>query len=157
MPEQPLLVADNVINTYWLPNLLPTIYKLVPVFVVKVSRPYFSTGLQGAREKFGLGTRLLISLKCVAHMHLVEDRVCDKFNKVCLSPTLSRSCMLQCKGITNNLWLPQIPNESIKYEPCLLFSSTVFSAAMWSKYEYVSKTFDSTRNYRIIVMSTRYM
>ena len=29
-----------------------------PVFAVKVSRPYFSTSPQAAREKFGLGTRL---------------------------------------------------------------------------------------------------
>ena len=34
--------------------------KLAPVFVVKVSRPYFSTSPQGAREKLGLGTRLVI-------------------------------------------------------------------------------------------------
>ena len=34
-------------------------YKLAPVFAVKVSRPYFSTSPQGAREKFGLGTRLV--------------------------------------------------------------------------------------------------
>ena len=41
--KQPLLEADNVINTYHYPNLLTAICKLAPVFVVKVSRPYFLT------------------------------------------------------------------------------------------------------------------
>ena len=53
-----LLVADNVIYTYNYPNLLTTICKHAPIFVVKVSRPYFSTSPQGAHEKFGLGMRL---------------------------------------------------------------------------------------------------
>ena len=58
-----LLVADNVINTY---NLLTALYKLAPVFAAKVSRPYFSTSPQGAREKFGLGTRLKAD-QCPVH------------------------------------------------------------------------------------------
>ena len=49
--KQTLLVADNVINTY---NLLTAICKLAPVYIVKVSRPYFSTRPQGVREKFGV-------------------------------------------------------------------------------------------------------
>ena len=49
--------ADNVINTYHYPNLLTAICKLAPVFVVKVSRPYFLTRLQGACEKFGVWGR----------------------------------------------------------------------------------------------------
>ena len=53
-----LLEADNVINTYNYPNLLTTVCKQGPVFIVKVSRPYFSKSPQGAREKYGLGTRL---------------------------------------------------------------------------------------------------
>ena len=55
--KQTLLVADNVINTYNYPNLLTAICKLAPVFVVKVSRPYFSTRPQGTREKFGVWGR----------------------------------------------------------------------------------------------------
>ena len=53
-----LLVADNVINTYNYLNLLTAICELAPVFIVKVSRPYFLKSPQGAHEKFGLGTRL---------------------------------------------------------------------------------------------------
>ena len=52
------LVADNVITILQLPNLLTAECKLAPVYVVKVSRPYFSTSPQGAHKKFGLGTRL---------------------------------------------------------------------------------------------------
>ena len=51
--KQPLLVADNVINIY---NLLTA--KHAPVFVVIVSRSYFSTIPQGTAEKFDLGTKL---------------------------------------------------------------------------------------------------
>ena len=62
-PKQTLLVADNVINTYNYPiYCLPNI-NFAPVFAVKVSRPYFSMSPQGAREKFGLGTRLFL-FKC---------------------------------------------------------------------------------------------
>ena len=53
-----LLVADNVVNTYNYPNLLTATCKHAPVFIMKVSRPYFSKSPQGAHEKFGLGTRL---------------------------------------------------------------------------------------------------
>ena len=49
--KQMLLVADNVINTYNYSNLLTAIRKHSPVFVVKVSRPYFSTRPQGMRAK----------------------------------------------------------------------------------------------------------
>ena len=39
--EQMLLVADNVFNTYNYPNLLTAICNHTPVFIEKVSRPYF--------------------------------------------------------------------------------------------------------------------
>ena len=52
--KQMLLEADNVINTYNCSNLLTAICKHAPVFVVKVSRPYFLTRPQGTREKFGV-------------------------------------------------------------------------------------------------------
>ena len=60
-PKQTLPVSDYVINNYNYPIYLTAVCKLAPVFVVKVSRPYFSTRPQGAREKFGLGTRLVSS------------------------------------------------------------------------------------------------
>ena len=53
-----LLEADNVISTYNYTNLLTSICKHAPVFIVKVSRPYFLNSPQGAHEKFGLETRL---------------------------------------------------------------------------------------------------
>ena len=56
------LEADNVTNTYNYPNLLTAICKHAPVFVVKVSRPYFSKSLQGAREKFGVYV-LIVDIK----------------------------------------------------------------------------------------------
>ena len=52
-----LLVADNVINTYNYPNLLTAICKHALVFVVKVSRPCFSTRPHGVHEKFGVWGR----------------------------------------------------------------------------------------------------
>ena len=55
--KQTLLEADNVINTYNYSNLLTAICKHAPVFVVKVSRPYFSTRPQGAREKLDVWGR----------------------------------------------------------------------------------------------------
>ena len=53
-----LPVSDNVNNNYNYPIYLTVVCKLAPVFVVKVSRPYFLTRQQGACEKLGLGTRL---------------------------------------------------------------------------------------------------
>ena len=44
---------------YWW--LMTAVSKLAPVFVVKVSRPYFFTSLQGARKKFGLGMSLMLN------------------------------------------------------------------------------------------------
>ena len=38
----------------WSENLLTAICKHAPVFVVKVSRPYFSTRPQGVHKKFGV-------------------------------------------------------------------------------------------------------
>ena len=58
-PKQTLPVSDNVINTYNYPIYLTAVCKLAPVFVVKVSKPYFSTRPQGTREKFGLDTQAL--------------------------------------------------------------------------------------------------
>ena len=55
--KQTLLEADNVINTYNYSNLLTAICKYAPVFVVKVSRPCFSTRPQGAREKLDVWGR----------------------------------------------------------------------------------------------------
>ena len=63
--KQTLLVADNVINTYNYPNLLTAICKHAPVFVVKVSRPYFFDKAAGRARKIGcLGTRLYNGLQC---------------------------------------------------------------------------------------------
>ena len=55
---------------------MPAIYELAPVFAVKVSRRYFSTGPQGAREKFGLGTRLWFS-KCATDYFIIYDYSID--------------------------------------------------------------------------------
>ena len=55
--KQTLLVPGNVINTYNYSNLLTAVCKHAPVFVVKVSRPYFSTRPQGAREKLDVWGR----------------------------------------------------------------------------------------------------
>ena len=62
-----LLVADNVINTFNYSNLLTTICKQAPVFVVKVSRPYFLTRPQGAREKFGVWGRDYLGMSVQAY------------------------------------------------------------------------------------------
>ena len=60
-PKQTLLVADNVINAYNYPIYWPPyVRKHVPVFVVGVSRPYFSTSPQGASDKFGLETKFQV-------------------------------------------------------------------------------------------------
>ena len=42
----------------WCNNMPIRSYDYAPVLPVKVSRPYFLMSPQGAREKFGLGTRL---------------------------------------------------------------------------------------------------
>ena len=58
-----LLVADNVINTYNYSDLLTTICKHAPVFVVKVPRPYFSTARpQGVCEKLDVWGQDYLSL-----------------------------------------------------------------------------------------------
>ena len=82
-----LLVADNVINTY---NYLPAIYKLVLVFAVKVSRPYFSTSPQGTCEKFGQGTRTAMDFLVV--LQYLYGSV--KFLNILGCPDLSQ--LIQC-------------------------------------------------------------
>ena len=53
--KQPLLEADNVTNTYNYPNLVTTICKHAPVFVVKVSRSYFFNESAGHAQKVWSG------------------------------------------------------------------------------------------------------
>ena len=58
-PKQTQQVADNVITILQLPNLLTAECKLVPVFIVKVSRPYFSMSPQGAHKKIWSGDKTM--------------------------------------------------------------------------------------------------
>ena len=57
-----LLEVGNAINTYNYPNLLTATCKHAPVFVVKVSRPYFSTRPQGVHEKFGVYATIYVEV-----------------------------------------------------------------------------------------------
>ena len=52
---KPTLLSDQ---SDWCDNMLICSYNYAPVLPVSVSRSYFSTRPQGARQKFGLGTRL---------------------------------------------------------------------------------------------------